>query len=1136
MNRLNDRLFLCFLLFGLFVNINIPVNGSLELNDEENALEIKAQNFGVNFRQFVDYTLVKDVKISPDEQLLGIVWRNTLTIINISSEQVVYERTFVDLYKSIVFSNDNSKVIISSHDDIRVIDLSSKEELHVFDTSVVREKLGYEISSELLKISHDGTMLASTNKIDGSIGPNGVGVSIWNLTSFSFIKTIGFEIPDLFSDIIFSADDKQIIIVEIAGGAGAGKVNFLNIATGQLQYAISINGLSIDVTPKHDLIAIGSGEDTGGIINFINGTSKTIVENKKITAHTVQTAYLSYSPDGKFLASSSYARFEPRSIDLNLNIWNVSNGEKIISLDHDAPIRIVEFSPDGTFLVAADNSGTIKLWNTAQLLNDADADGMEDNWESSYGYNSTNFEDKFEDNDQDGLINSMEYFLQTHPRNNDTDLDLIPDGWEYLYGLDPLNITDASSDFDTDGITNLIEYQLGSHPYRLDSDADGLLDADEYNIHGSDLNEMDTDGDGLNDSAEVNIYNTNPNNKDSDFDGMSDDWEIENLLIPNIKDATQDQDEDGLENLDEYIESTDPNDIDTDDDGLTDGEEVHTHKSNPLVIDSDEDGLTDSDEVLVYLTMPTTPDSDGDGLSDGAEILLHGTNANIDDTDGDGLSDFVEIEIFQINATNGDTDGDGIPDRWEVEHWTNPTVNDSSYDSEPDGLTNLEEYENKLEPFNPDTDGDGMTDGWEVKYSLNASNLFDATLDDDNDNITNIVEFNLGLDPTNNDTDYDGMPDYWEWQNELSGNDASDANEDLDNDGLTNLREFNEGTNPRISDSDNDGMPDGWEVEYGLNPTKDDASDDKDGDFVPNNFEYKFDQYGFRPNSILDVIVATLILLIIVIFLISILIKRRRLIKRAKLQGFLSLADKKKAIDLGFPMPELRDEAKSHGFLSSAIRDIIRLAGYNNVNEMIEAWENHRISTPKLKPEYSDEKTNLIKATRSPIELNEIEAEIMEYFKLIDKEEQVLERDILLQNTLIDQLLKSEYQLLTNLDDTKIKFIQNQTQDIIDEQISFRNTIEETIKVRQSWFKPWQALLTLIQVTEDGYPIALDRIIEVVNCPSDQAENLIGMLLQENPHIGKYDHESKVYTKGTDVKFYIDSILSQLTEDGFLEE
>ncbi len=65
-----------------------------------------------------------------------------------------------------------------------------------------------------------------------------------------------------------------------------------------------------------------------------------------------------------------------------------------------------------------------------------------------------------------------------------------------------------------------------------------------------------------------------------------------------------------------------------------------------------------------------------------------------------------------------------------------------------------------------------------------------------------------------------------------------DADEYLDTDG------DGEGNNAD-TDDDNDGMPDTWELLYGLDPLKDDADDDPDGDDISNLNEYNM---GSQPN------------------------------------------------------------------------------------------------------------------------------------------------------------------------------------------------------------------------------------------------------------------------------------------------
>lgn len=82
------------------------------------------------------------------------------------------------------------------------------------------------------------------------------------------------------------------------------------------------------------------------------------------------------------------------------------------------------------------------------------------------------------------------------------------------------------------------------------------------------------------------------------------------------------------------------------------------------------------------------------------------------------------------------------------------------------------------------------------------------------------------------DADHDGLPDAWEIQ--CFGDLSQGPDGDADHDGLTNLQECRAATHPALADSDGDGMADGWEAHYGLNPTRDDAAEDADGDGASN--------------------------------------------------------------------------------------------------------------------------------------------------------------------------------------------------------------------------------------------------------------------------------------------------------------
>lgn len=263
-----------------------------------------------------------------------------------------------------------------------------------------------------------------------------------------------------------------------------------------------------------------------------------------------------------------------------------------------------------------------------------------------------------------------------------------------------------------------------------DTDGDGLSNLDEMNTFNTDPEQPDSDADGLSDYSEVaydgdnTAYtpgaDTDPGKPDTDDDVLPDGWEVAHGFNPLIADATGDADGDGLNNTNEYLWSTDPQVRDTDGEGLEDGPEVNTYGTHPNLADTDEDGLTDYEEVW----------HDGDG---GYNPYDPTNNPTGTDTD----------------ATNPDSDGDGIPDGWEADNGLLPLQDDAANDGDGDGLSNLQEYQYRLNPGNPDTDSDGAPDGWELQYLLHANNVEDGSLDYDGDGHVNWQEYVADTIPTN---------------------------------------------------------------------------------------------------------------------------------------------------------------------------------------------------------------------------------------------------------------------------------------------------------------------------------------------------------------------------------------------------
>ncbi len=330
---------------------------------------------------------------------------------------------------------------------------------------------------------------------------------------------------------------------------------------------------------------------------------------------------------------------------------------------------------------------------------------------------------------------------------------------------------------------------------------------------------------------------------DSDGDGIPDDIELEEGLNPNDpSDAALDADDDGVSNLDEYLNETEinVNNNDSDNDGLIDTKEVE-YGTDPNVADSDGDGLSDGDEVYNYKTDPSNSDSDGDGLDDQLEIVTYKTDPLDADTDNDGLDDFAEVNMHMTNPLKVDSDNDGIPDAVEVFSGMRPNDPRDAYsDIDGDGVSNYQEYINgtNINDYNgePDSDGDGLCDAREIELGTDP-NKSDTDSDGLNDGMEVVI---IGTNPLKADSDSDGLND----ADEVLLHNTDPLMKDSDSDGLSDEDEIKlYNTDPLNADSDNDTLSDGDEINtYKTNP----MDSDSDNDGVNDNIEL---ESGMDPNN-----------------------------------------------------------------------------------------------------------------------------------------------------------------------------------------------------------------------------------------------------------------------------------------------
>lgn len=345
-----------------------------------------------------------------------------------------------------------------------------------------------------------------------------------------------------------------------------------------------------------------------------------------------------------------------------------------------------------------------------------------------------------QDIDKDGIEAAQESILGSSDENEDTDNDGLLDSFEYYGGGTPRAL---STGWNVD-VTGEPTYRAFSSPARKDSDLDGLTDFEEYErevqIDGrlqrrsTDPQNPDTDGDGISDYLEINGYEiklripeddnstirvtSDPLNPDTDADTLKDGDEKTLGTDPTEYDSEKvlDEDKDGLVNfLEEYGWSV----------GYTDSsgtEKIEWVTSDKSKADTDSDKLTDKQEYDQFIKLK----------ADGEEQMKFVTHPRDPDTDDDGLEDFQEVEQ-KTSPVYWDTDSDSLSDGFEVNTgWT------TKFDNRPV----------KSDPLKADSDKDGLDDFQERLYQTDPNN-FDS--DGDNKNIGDLLEIRLGTNPSKPD-------------------------------------------------------------------------------------------------------------------------------------------------------------------------------------------------------------------------------------------------------------------------------------------------------------------------------------------------------------------------------------------------
>jgi WD40 repeat protein/serine/threonine protein kinase len=109
----------------------------------------------------------------------------------------------------------------------------------------------------------------------------------------------------------------------------------------------------ISYSPDGKRLASGSGDKTVKVWDAATGQ-----EVLTLKGHTSGVYGVSYSPDSKRLASASW--------DHTVKVWDAATGQEVLTLEgHTRPVNGVSYSPDGKRLASASYDRTVKVWDAA---------------------------------------------------------------------------------------------------------------------------------------------------------------------------------------------------------------------------------------------------------------------------------------------------------------------------------------------------------------------------------------------------------------------------------------------------------------------------------------------------------------------------------------------------------------------------------------------------------------------------------------------------------------------------------------------------------------------------------------------------------------------------------------------------